>query len=203
MKHSPIILATLYQVPEIRNNKLQNVTFMIDNEKVKNIFNKLKIYNKQHKNRERGLTCFASSSDASIASVESGEVNSGGAGVTGELECRNAGYVCVLWSSGMESMAPFSDLKSKDKRKLPFSLNLLLGRALSPISPASETLSVSASLLSFWWLKRLEMLNERLLTEEELKLPVLSMWTPGKRIINYVWLIWFSLLTKTTLRNEK
>ena len=120
----------------------------------------------------RELTCFVSW-EPTIASVERGEVDvraAGGKGIT-ELGCN-------LCSSGMETTASFSDLLSKDKRKLLLLSLILLLRIVtrSPMSPASETLSHSASSLSVWWLMWLDMLNERLLMEEP-PLLILSIWT--------------------------
>lgn len=79
-------------------------------------------------------------------------------------------FGCNISSSSVETTTSFSSgLMSKEERILPLSLSLVLGRALSPMSPASETLSHSSS-LSVWWLVWLDMLVERLLIDEPVQL---------------------------------
>ena len=100
------------------------------------------------------LTCFLSL-EHTIASVERGDMISSGNGVTTEIVVIVDGsqeqyllrYNRV--SSEVGADTPFSNAWSTEKRWLLLSVCLLLWRARSPISPASETISLSMS-SSIW-----------------------------------------------------
>lgn len=135
MKHSPATLANVYEDPEkqITTCKASRyVNIRINDLSTDHMVNeKPKISEDMKIKCGRELTCLVSS-----------DVSAGGKGLT-ELGCN-------LCSSGMETTASFSDLLSKDKRKLLLLSLILLLRIVtrSPMSPASETLSHSASSLS-------------------------------------------------------
>lgn len=126
MKHSPATLANVYEDPEkqITTCKASRyVNIRINDLSTDHMVNeKPKISEDMKIKCGRELTCLVSS-----------DVSAGGKGLT-ELGCN-------LCSSELETTtASFSDLLSKDKRKLQLRIV-----TRSPMSPASETLSHSAS----------------------------------------------------------
>jgi len=120
-------------------------------------------------------SCF--SLEQTTASVEIGDTISSGEGNTRDLVFKaveswaHNPYDRRKLSFERGNTVPFSNSLSMDKLMLPLSLCLLLWRALSPISPASDTFSLSISSSTWKDLVR-EKLKERLLTEE----PTLLAW---------------------------
>ena len=116
------------------------------------------------------LTCILSL-EHTIASVERGDMISSGNGVTTEIVLIVGGsrdqypLGCNRVSPKVGVDTPFSNAWSTEKWWLLLSLCLLLWRARSPISPASETISLSMS-SSIWTGAAADKLIERLLNEE-------------------------------------
>lgn len=97
-----------------------------------------------------------------IASAERGDMFSKADGVIGEEVFREG---CNRLSSWRGTTTPFSAKLSNEKRLLPLALVLLLWSALSPISPASETASLSMESSSNCRGKENDMLKECLREE--------------------------------------
>jgi hypothetical protein len=97
-------------------------------------------------------------------SIDIGDMISSGKSDIGDLVFK-AVESCCAEPSEMGTAMPFSNPLSMDNLMLPLSLCLLLCRALSPISPVSDTFSLSIS-SSTWKDKLRGKLKEHRLTGE-------------------------------------